>query len=110
MVGPGHYKLYQSRSLTPMWGSVPFSLAIPWDTTRTLCLCGVGGGVLSTWLGRVVTGRVCLERIEECRPKGRCLPIGASLWPCNAIFLSFICLATLIIWVGSLGLIVSFRP
>ena len=44
MVGPGRYKWYQSRSPTPTWGSVPFGLAIPWDTTRTLCLHGGGGG------------------------------------------------------------------
>ena len=44
MVGPGHYKWYQSRSPTPMWVSVPFGSAIPWDTTRTLCLHGGGGG------------------------------------------------------------------
>ena len=46
MVGPGRYKWYQSRSLNPMWGSVPFGPVIPWDTTRTLCLHG-GGGCLS---------------------------------------------------------------
>ena len=44
MVRPGRYKWYQSRSPTPMWGSVPFGPAIPWDTTRTLCLHGGGGG------------------------------------------------------------------
>ena len=47
MVGLGHYKWYQSRSPTSMWGSVLFGpiggvylfgIIIPWDTMRTLCL------------------------------------------------------------------------
>ena len=42
-LGVGRYKWYQSRSLTPVWGFVwlcLFDPAIPWDTTRTLCLHG----------------------------------------------------------------------
>ena len=52
MVGPGHYKWYQSRSPTPMWGSVPFGPQSH-GTQRGRCVCmgggggGVGGGCLS---------------------------------------------------------------
>ena len=72
-LGAGHYKWYQSRSPTPMWGFVwlcLFGPAIPWDTTRTLCLHGGGGG------GVFVMSHIGLLLTKQMRFKAVRVPLG----------------------------------
>ncbi|RVW81511.1 Retrovirus-related Pol polyprotein from transposon 17.6 [Vitis vinifera] len=62
--------LNQSRSPTPVWGFVwlcLFGPAIPWDTTRTLCLHGGGVCGVPHRIGEKVPGAIYVEDIMPPR-------------------------------------------
>ena len=72
MVGPCHYKWYQSRSPTPMSGSVPFGsirgCLIVWPRNPM----GHNENIVSTWGGEGGGGGGCLSHPTSERGKTSC--------------------------------------